>query len=110
MSDGVITLTVVIGFAFILVAGSRLGAGSHHALAGLFPARGGRDWPTGVQEEDGPRFVVRHLDGLRRGQPVVIATARPDEGAVDAPPAELFDLGSRRLGASASTPSYRQGR
>jgi len=97
MPDAVITLTLVIGFAFILVAGSRLGAGSHHALAGLFPGQGARDWPIGIQEADAPRFVVRHLDALRPGQPVVIATSRPNDGDVDVPRSELFDLGSRRL-------------
>jgi hypothetical protein len=110
MSDGVITVTLVVGFAFIVIAGSRLGAGSHHALAGLFPARGSRDWPTGIQEADAPRFAVRHLDALRPGQPAVIATSGADDASLDAPRAELFDLGSRRLGAKASRASYRQGR
>ena len=64
MSDGVVSLSLVVGFGFILIAGSHLGAGS---LAGLFAARGVRDWPTGVQEGDAPRFAVRHLDGLRPG-------------------------------------------
>jgi hypothetical protein len=98
MPDGAITLTLVVGFAFILIAGSRLGAGSHQALAGLFPARGQRDWPTGVQEGDGPRFAVRHLDALRPGHPVVIATSQPEDGSAGSPRAEVLDLGSRRLG------------
>ena len=96
MSDGVVSLIVVVGFAFILIAGSHVGAGS---LAGLFAARGVRDWPTGIQEGDAPRFAVRHLDGLRPGQPAVISTSATDEDAVDGPRVELFDLGSRRLGA-----------
>jgi hypothetical protein len=99
MSDGVVPLTLIVGFAFIVIAGSRLGAGSHQALAGLFASAGRRDWPTGIQEPDAPRFAVRHLDGLRPGQPAVIATSRPDDGVGGDPPAELLDLGSRHLGA-----------
>ena len=66
-------------------------------FAGLFPSRGGRDWPTGVQEGDAPRFAVQHLDDLRPGQPAVIATFAISEGDLDGPRTELFDLGSRRL-------------
>ena len=89
MSDGVVYLTLVIGFGFILVAGSRLGAGTPGALAGLFAAHGQRDWPTGIQEGDAPRFAVGHLDNLRPELPVVIETSARGE---------VVDLGSRRLG------------
>ena len=99
MPDGVVSVTLVVGFGFILIAGSRLGAGSHHALAGLFAQHGVRDWPRGVQETDAPRFAVRHLDALRPGQATLIDTSTADEGAADGCRTELFDLGSRRLGA-----------
>ena len=97
MSDGVVPLTLILGFGFILFAGSRLGAGSHQAFAGLFAARGGRDWPTGIQEGDAPRFAVRHLDGLRPGSPAVITTGVTTIDTDEAPRAELFDLGSRHI-------------
>ena len=96
MSDGVVLITLIAGFGFILVAGDRLGAGSHHSFSGLFPSRGVADWPTGVQEGDAPRFQVRHLDHLRPGQPVVVSTSVvPD--SFDGPRAELLDLGTRHL-------------
>jgi hypothetical protein len=98
MSDEVVYLTLVAGFGFILVAGSRLGAGSPGALAGLFAPHGQRDWPTGVQEADAPRFAVRHLDDLRPGLPVVIATSTTQVDETPGfPDAEVLDLGSRRL-------------
>ena len=100
MSDGVTYLGVVVGFGFILIAGARLGAGSHHSLGGLFAGQRVRDWPTGVQEGDAPRFAVGHLDGLRPGHPVTLETSliRADD-PLDAPRVELIDLGIRRLDA-----------
>lgn len=62
------------GLVFVEVVGGRSSAGSRTALAGLFPAQGGRDWPTGVQESDVPRFDVAHLDALRPG---TMATSGP---------------------------------
>jgi hypothetical protein len=56
MPDGLTFVSVIIGFALIAIAGARLGAGMPAALAGLFPADGVRDWPTGVQEPDAPHF------------------------------------------------------
>lgn len=98
MSDGVTYLGLVVGFGFILVAGIRLGEGSRDLLAGLFPAHGARDWPTGVQEGDAPRFAVGHLDGLRPGQSDLIeASWSPLDVAVDSSRLELVDLGNRRL-------------
>jgi hypothetical protein len=92
MSDWVIYLGLVVGFGFILVAGMRLGAGSRDVIAGLFPAQGVRDWPTGVQEGEAPRFAIDHLDGLRPGLGCLIDPR-------DTPRTELVDLGSRRLSA-----------
>ncbi|MFL5674362.1 MAG: hypothetical protein ACJ779_05115 [Chloroflexota bacterium] len=97
MSDAVIDITLVAGFAFIVVAGSRLGAGSHHALVGLFGGRGSRDWPTGVQEADAPRFAIGHLDGLRPGQPTLVAVSATEDERPGEPRAELIDLGCRRI-------------
>ena len=57
MPDGFTIVSVIVGFALVTVAGAKLGAGSHTSLQGLFPAQGRRDWPTGVQEVDAPRFV-----------------------------------------------------
>jgi hypothetical protein len=55
MPDGLILGAVIGGFAFVLIAGAKLGAGPA-ALSGLFPPQGRSDWPTGVQESDVPRF------------------------------------------------------
>ena len=63
---------LVVGVGFVLVVGGRIGEGSPTVLAGLFPAHGVRDWPTGVQESDVPRFDVTHLDALRPGVVVEI--------------------------------------
>jgi hypothetical protein len=57
MTDAVVVLSLFAGFTAVIVAGARLGAGSLGSLAGLFAPQGGRDWPTGVQEADAPRFV-----------------------------------------------------
>jgi hypothetical protein len=98
MPDGVVSISVVIGFGFIIFAGARLGAGSLQAFGGLFAAQGVRDWPTGIQEGDAPRFDVQHLDELRPGRPEVIATSSIADDVVDGPCTELVELGSRRLG------------
>lgn len=65
MFDMLTTISLLAGFALIIVVGAKLGAGSPESLAGLFalepmPAR-----PRGVQEDDLPRFVFRDLS--RRG-------------------------------------------
>jgi len=57
---------LIAGFAFLVVAGALLGAGTDGNLTGMFPPSSKRDWPRGVQETDVPRFAVEHLDGLRR--------------------------------------------
>jgi hypothetical protein len=100
MPDGVVYVTLIVGFGFVVVAGARIGAGSHHSLAGLFPASGAREWPRGVQEADAPHFDVTHLDGLRPDHPVTVDVATTDDG-FDAPPTELIDTGSKRLGGGA---------
>lgn len=101
MSDGVTFLTLIVGFGFVIAAGAYIGAGPRQSFfSGLFPAPGVRDWPNGVQEEDAPRFAVEHLDGLRHGHPVTVAaTPIAADDPIDAPRAELIDLGSRRLDA-----------
>ena len=72
MPDGINVLVMGLGFGFVLVAGSWLADGTPGVLLGLFPSQGGRDWPTGVQEADAPRFAVAHLDGLRTGGPDLV--------------------------------------
>ena len=97
MSDVVVPIAVVAGFGFILYAGAHLGAGSTQAFAGLFAAGDVRDWPTGIQEADAPRFDVAHLDELRHGRPEVIATSTIAHDVADGPPTELIELGSHPL-------------
>ncbi|MEP6638374.1 MAG: hypothetical protein ABJC39_03420 [Chloroflexota bacterium] len=82
MPDPTAILWLIAGFAFVLVAGANLGAGSHTGLSGLFSADTGRDWPVGVQEADAPRYTVSHLDALRA------TTADPGP--------EIVELHSRR--------------
>jgi hypothetical protein len=57
MPDGLAFISMIVGFGLVIVAGAKLGAGSHIALAGLFAIHGPSEWPTGVQEADAPRFV-----------------------------------------------------
>lgn len=76
MPDGLTIVTVIFGFGLVTVAGAKLGAGS---IGGLFATQVARDWPTGVQEPDAPRFVF----------------TRPSVGmtqADDAPPCEIDEL------------------
>jgi hypothetical protein len=93
MTDGLTVIWLIIGFGFLVVAGARLGAGSHTSLTGLFPPRGARDWPTGVQEPDAPRFEVSHLDGLRPRREGGIRTSVVDV----VPLPEIVELGARRI-------------
>ena len=93
MSDGVTILALILGFGFVLVAGAKVGPASPTFLAGLFPPHAGRDWPTGVQEPDAPRFAVAHLDALRPA-----AHEAPEANEVDPP--RLVDLYERPLGSS----------
>ena len=81
---------LVAGVGFVLVVGGRIGEGSPTALAGLFPAHGVRDWPTGVQESDAPRFDVAHLDALRPG--VVVEPGAPGVSADPGCPARIEEL------------------
>jgi hypothetical protein len=69
MPEGLTFVSVIIGFALIAVAGARLGAGTPAALAGLFPAHGVRDWPTGVQEPDAPHFNLDAVPSPPVGAP-----------------------------------------
>ena len=55
MPDGLAFISMIAGFGFVIAAGAKIGA--HTALVGLFATEGARDWPTGVQEADAPRFV-----------------------------------------------------
>ncbi len=65
-------VSVIVGFGRITLAGALLGAGSHHALSGLWPSESHGDWPRGVQEGDAPRFAVEHAVALRP-TPAVVA-------------------------------------
>jgi hypothetical protein len=97
MSDEFTAIWLVLGFGFLMVAGARLGAGSHLSLAGLFPAHGVRDWPVGVQETDAPHFAVAHLDALRpasRGE-----TRSTVAGGFEEPQPEIVELYVRSLAA-----------
>ncbi len=72
MPDGLTFISVIFGFGLVIVAGAKFGAGSLSALGGLFVTHGARDWPTGVQEGDAPRFVFtrpagRPTDGVQAG-------------------------------------------
>lgn len=90
MPESLVLVTVIVGFGLLIVAGARLGAGSHLSLAGLFPAQSGNDWPRGVQEPDVPRFAVAHADTLRRDPtPASEATKARHATAAD-PAAEAF--------------------
>jgi hypothetical protein len=74
--DGLTVISLVVGFGLLIVAGARLGAGSHSSLAGLFATHGGRDWPIGVQEGDAPRFLLPSRSDRSSGR------------AADSPPPE----------------------
>jgi|SRR6478735_10316113 len=97
MPDGVVSISIIVGIGFILVAAAHIGAGSLQAFGGLFAPQNVRDWPTGIQEGDAPRFDVRHLDELRPGQPDVIATSTIADDVGDGPRTEVIELGSRPL-------------
>ena len=100
MPDVATAFWLIIGIGFVLMAANWLGSGLPTALtlAGLFPAQGVRDWPTGVQEADAPRFAVEHLDGLRPGAAYDgVAQQRFDD--LDDPYPEIIELGSRRIDA-----------
>lgn len=61
MIDILTVVSVFAGFAFVIVVGAKLGAGSPDSLSGMFaldpmPAR-----PQGVQEDDLPRFVFHDI-------------------------------------------------
>lgn len=84
MSDGVTVLALILGFGLVLIAGAKVGPSTPTFLAGLFPPVGARDWPTGVQEPDAPRFAVAHLDALRPDlRPVTAAEAMDAREVVD---------------------------
>lgn len=84
MSDGATFLAFILGFGFVLVAGAKLGPATPTFLGGLFPPAAGRDWPTGIQEPDAPRFAVAHLDALRpSGEAPPTAVAMDPVSSVD---------------------------
>ncbi len=86
MPEGLTFISVIAGFALIAVVGARLGAGTPAALAGLFPAQGVRDWPTGVQEADAPRFNLDAAPSPPVGLPDTSRTS------AETPPSEIEDL------------------
>ena len=85
----------VVGFGFVAIAGRWLGADPHTVFGGLFAAQGARDWPTGVQESDAPRFAVAHLDTLRPQRAATAGEAGID-GEIE-PAQEVVELGVRHL-------------
>ena len=87
MPDGLAFISMILGFAFVTVVGAKLGAGSH-ALTGLFAAQGARDWPTGVQEPDAPRFVI--APRMDTTQPSLPADDRTEAGSRFAEIEELY--------------------
>ena len=94
MTDTAIVLTVILGFALIVVGASRLGAGTTLSFQGLWGPSGVRDWPHGVQEGDAPRFAVTHLDDLRPGTQAAIEPIAADEDG-DEPRPEMVELEPR---------------
>jgi hypothetical protein len=86
MPEGLTLVSVIAGFALIAAAGAKLGAGTPAALAGLFPAHGTRDWPTGVQEADAPHFVLAASPSPWTGSP---STSVPPS---DTPAPEIEEL------------------
>jgi hypothetical protein len=99
MTDDQVTIFwLVVCFGFLVTAGIRPGADPHAVLLGLFAAHGVRDWPTGVQESDAPRFAVAHLDSLRPtgSTPTDGPRGETTDDRDDWAP-ELIDLGSRRF-------------
>ena len=93
-------VSTVIGFGLIIVAGARMGAGSHLALGGLFPAQGRSDWPQGVQEGDAPRFAVEHSAALRPpASAEAPAMVELDDREVALPTLEPIELHVRRPAA-----------
>ena len=86
MPDGLALISAAVGFGFVIVICARLGAGSRGVfLEGLFPAQDTRDWPTGVQEADAPRFVFRDAAAS------VPATPAADDRATRSVPAVRFE-------------------
>jgi hypothetical protein len=101
MPDVATAFWLIIGIGFVLIAAYWLGSGVPTALtlAGLFPAQGIRDWPTGVQEADAPRFAVDHLDGLRPPAASHDGVAQQRFDDLGDPCPEIIELGSRRIDA-----------
>jgi hypothetical protein len=56
-------------------------------LAGMFATQGARDWPTGVQEADAPRFVVAGTS-----TPLTPASPTGDGVVGDLPVPEIEEL------------------
>ncbi len=66
MPDIITILSVVAGFAFVIVVGAKLGAGSDSVI-GLYRFEQMPPRPRGVQETDLPRFVFRDSKDLAAG-------------------------------------------
>lgn len=62
MFEILITTLSLAGFAFVVAAAARLGAGSSDSLAGMLASPTMPPRPRGVQEDDLPRFVFRDAD------------------------------------------------
>ena len=58
MLDALTVISLFAGFLLIIVVGHKLGAGTPHALSGLFMYQDDPR-PRGVQESDLPPFVFR---------------------------------------------------
>ncbi len=67
MPDIITVLSLVAGFAFIIVVGAKLGAGSTDSVIGLFRFEAMPPRPHGVQESDLPRFVFRDSKDVAAG-------------------------------------------
>jgi hypothetical protein len=84
----------VIG-AFTSARGDR-GGGPAQLFSGMFSPPGRPEWPSGVQEEDAPRFALQHAAALRPKGP----DQAHDQDSIDSPGdevGEIIELFNRRL-------------
>ena len=88
MSDGVVSLSLVVGFGFILIAG--LAHRCRHRSRDSSPHVAFATGRRASRKATLPGSRSRHLDGLRPGQPAVISSSATDADAVDGPRVELY--------------------